>query len=255
MQLAIHSDRLDQMNAIGATSMSNQSAANAPLTNFAKIKTKMNTKMSKIRKLYESKEKNLTKMMSWTTLTKLFVLMKNATRQKNDDEAKKPSCCSRKQTTRLKKITKKLKRIAEKTINTIEENIWAKITFKSAEIAFSMLSMLAANAPPKRRFSKKMKLITWIKEDQKMKKMQKMSAAKIIALTRESNTMNTLSARKNIVEVKKFKKLMIFKVVFEESKKILKLNDFWIKNVVITTTLRRERSEMMIHEIKIKSML
>ena len=59
-----------------------------------------------------------------------------------------------------------------------------------------------------------------------MKKMQKMNAAKIIALTRELNTMNTLFAQKNIVEVRKFKKLMTFKVISEENKKILKSNDF-----------------------------
>ena len=56
--------------------------------------------------------------------------------------------------------------------------------------------------------------------------MQKMSAAKIIALTRELNTMNTLFIQKNIVQVKKFKKLMIFKIISEKSKKILKSNDF-----------------------------
>ena len=123
MQPAIHLNRLDQMNAIGATSMNNQSAISAPLMSFAKIKMKMNTKMSKIKRLYESKKKNLTKMMSWMTLTKLFVLMKNATRHECEDETKKPSCDSEKQITRLKKITKKLKRIAEKTINTTEKNI------------------------------------------------------------------------------------------------------------------------------------
>ena len=53
-----------------------------------------------------------------------------------------------------------------------------------------------------------------------------MNAAKIIALTRELNTMNMLPARKNIVEIKKFKKLIIFRIIFEESKKILKSNDF-----------------------------
>ena len=64
MQLVIHSNRFDQMNAIDATSMSSQNAVSAPLTNFAKIKIKMNTKMNKIREFYESKKKNLTKMMS-----------------------------------------------------------------------------------------------------------------------------------------------------------------------------------------------
>ena len=64
MQLAIHSNRFDQMNAIDATSMSNQNAVNAFLTNFAKIKMKINTKMNKIKEFYELKKKNLTKMMS-----------------------------------------------------------------------------------------------------------------------------------------------------------------------------------------------
>ena len=56
--------------------------------------------------------------------------------------------------------------------------------------------------------------------------MQKMNATKIIVLTRKSNIENTLIARKNIVKIKKFKKLIIFKVIFERSKKILKFNNF-----------------------------
>ena len=59
-----------------------------------------------------------------------------------------------------------------------------------------------------------------------MKRVQKMNAAEIIVLTRESNIENTLTARKNIVKIKKFKKLMIFRIIFEKSKKILKFNDF-----------------------------
>ena len=59
-----------------------------------------------------------------------------------------------------------------------------------------------------------------------MKKVQKMNVTKIITLIRKSDTINTLSAQKNIIEIKKFKKLMIFKIIFKESKKILKLNDF-----------------------------
>ena len=59
-----------------------------------------------------------------------------------------------------------------------------------------------------------------------MKQMQKMNAAKIIVLIYKLNIENTLIARKNIVEVKKFKKLMIFKIIFEKNKKILKFNNF-----------------------------
>ena len=56
--------------------------------------------------------------------------------------------------------------------------------------------------------------------------MQKINVMKIIALTRKLNTMNTLFTQKIIVEIKKFKKLMIFKIISEENKKILKLNNF-----------------------------
>ena len=59
-----------------------------------------------------------------------------------------------------------------------------------------------------------------------MKQMQKMSAAKMIALTCKSNIKDMLTARKNIVKIRKFKKLMIFRIIFEENKKILKFNDF-----------------------------
>ena len=73
-----------------------------------------------------------------------------------------------------------------------------------------------------------------------------MSATEIIVLICELNIENTLTARKNIVEIKKFKKLMIFRIIFEKNKKILKSNDFWIKNVAITTIFKREKFEMMI---------
>ena len=52
------------MNAIDATSINSRNAFNAPLTNFVQIKTKLNMKMNKIEKFYESKEKNLSEMMS-----------------------------------------------------------------------------------------------------------------------------------------------------------------------------------------------
>ena len=56
--------------------------------------------------------------------------------------------------------------------------------------------------------------------------MQKISAIEMNILTQKLNIENTLIARKNIIKVKKFKKLMIFKIIFEENKKILKFNDF-----------------------------
>ena len=56
--------------------------------------------------------------------------------------------------------------------------------------------------------------------------MQKMNVTKMIILTRKSNIDNTLIIRKDIVKIKKFKRLMIFKMIFEKDKKILKFNHF-----------------------------
>ena len=64
IQFTIHLNCFDQINAIDATSMSSQNAINASLTNFTKIKIKMNTKINKIKKFYKSKKKNLTRIMS-----------------------------------------------------------------------------------------------------------------------------------------------------------------------------------------------
>ena len=59
-----------------------------------------------------------------------------------------------------------------------------------------------------------------------MKRVQKMNATEIIILIYKSNIENTLIARKNIVKIKTFKKLIIFKVIFKENKKIIKFNNF-----------------------------
>ena len=53
-----------------------------------------------------------------------------------------------------------------------------------------------------------------------------MNAIEIITLIHESNINNTLIACKNIVKVKKFKKLIIFKIIFRKNKKVLKFNNF-----------------------------
>ena len=64
MQLIIHSNCRNIMNAIDAMSINNQSVFDALLKNFAQIKTKLNMKINKIKKLYKLKEKNLLKIMS-----------------------------------------------------------------------------------------------------------------------------------------------------------------------------------------------
>ena len=65
-----------------------------------------------------------------------------------------------------------------------------------------------------------------MKKIQEMKQIQKMNAEKIMTLTRDLNVNITLTTRKNTTKIQKFKEMMIFKMIFERSKKILKLNNF-----------------------------
>ena len=159
-------------------------------------------------------------------MTKFFNMMKHATRHKCANITKITNECFEKQITKLKKMIRKLKKVIEKTKNTIKENTWTKITIKQSIIAISAFFLREINVFSKWKLNKKMKLMTWIKEKQKMKWMQKMNAAKIITLTCKSNIKNTLITRKNIIKIKKFKKLMIFKIIFKRNKKILKFNNF-----------------------------
>ena len=64
MQFAIHLNCSDMMSAIDATSTSNQSAFNARLKDFARIKLKLNKKMSTIKEFYKTKEKNASEVTS-----------------------------------------------------------------------------------------------------------------------------------------------------------------------------------------------
>ena len=81
------------MNAIDAMLTSRQSAFNTLLKKFAQIKAKLNTKINKIKKLYESKKKNLTRMMLSIIIIKFFDMMKHATRHEWVNKTKITSEC------------------------------------------------------------------------------------------------------------------------------------------------------------------
>ena len=64
------------------------------------------------------------------------------------------------------------------------------------------------------------------KKTQKIKRVQKMGAKEMIILTCEFNVAITLIMRTNIIKMRKFKKVIMFRMISEKSKKILKSNDF-----------------------------
>ena len=148
------------MNAIDATSINSQNAFKTLSKNFAQIKAKLNTKMNKIKKLYESREKNLSRMMSWTMIAKFFDIMRHVTRHECANVTKTMNKCFERQIMKLKKIIKKLKKMIEKMKDIIKENIWAKITIRQSTISISTFFLREINASSKRKSSRKMKLMT-----------------------------------------------------------------------------------------------
>jgi hypothetical protein len=81
-----------------------------------------------------------------------------------------------------------------------------------------------------------------------------MSATEVVALARGFDVLETLASRKDIQKIRRFKKMIVFRVDSEGSKKVLESNDVWIKKMSNTAVLRRERAGVMIHGIRIKSM-
>ncbi len=76
----------------------------------------------------------------------------------------------------------------------------------------------------------------------------------IVRWAREIDVDKMLSTRKNIKTMKRWSNLLIFWVKIENSKRILKKNDFWIKKISLNASLHEVSFKIVIHEIKVEEM-
>ncbi len=74
----------------------------------------------------------------------------------------------------------------------------------------------------------------------------------IVEWTRESNVDKMLSTCKDIEMMKRWLNLLIFQVKIKDSKKILKENNFWIREMLLNASLRKVSFEVIVHKIRIK---
>ncbi len=74
----------------------------------------------------------------------------------------------------------------------------------------------------------------------------------IVEWTRESNVDKMLSTCKDIEMMKRWLNLLIFQVKTKDSKKILKENNFWIREMLLNASLRKVSFEVIVHKIRIK---
>ncbi len=71
---------------------------------------------------------------------------------------------------------------------------------------------------------------------------------------REIDVNEMLSTCKNIKMIKRWSKLLIFWIKMKSSKRTLKKNNFWIKEILLNACLHEVSFKIVIHEIRIEEM-
>jgi len=154
---------------------------------------------------------------------------------------------------RLKKIMSKLEKKFMKKREHVDS--WAKRA--SVKLTTSVESHLVFNVNislSMQNYCKKFEVKIFIKEKEEIKKIMTITTKNVVRWAREIDVNEMLSTYKNIEMMKRWLKLLIFQVKMKNSKRTLKKNDFWIKEILLNIYLHEVSFEVVIHEIKIKEM-
>ena len=148
-------------------------------------------------------------------------------------------------TTRLKKIAKKKKTYQEKN------NTWATIARRRiAMIKFDVNATKTSTLSSKKELKIAMKMI----EQKKIQMTQKMTSKKIVKKARDTSAKQ--SSRKNILTARcHFEEIIVLKINNEKSRKALKSNEEWTKEICEKTNLKRQMNVVIVHDIRVKNIL
>ncbi len=161
--------------------------------------------------------------------------------------------CMKNQLKRLKKIMSRLEKKFTKKKKHVDN--WAKKVNEKLTMSFESYLVLSVNvASSVQNYYEKFKIKIFIKEKEKIKRIMMITTENIMRWVREIDVDEMLSTRKNIETIKKWSNLLIFWIKMKYSKKILKKNDFWIKEISLNASLHEVSFKIMIHEIKIEEM-
>ncbi len=154
---------------------------------------------------------------------------------------------------RLKKIMSKLEKKFVKKKKHVDN--WAKRANEKSTTLFESHLVLSVNvASSVWNHCKKFKIKIFIKEKEKIKRIMMTTTENIVRWAREIDVDEMLSTCKNIKTMKKWLNLLIFQVKTKDSKRILKKNDFWIKEISLNTSLHEVSFKIVIHKIRIEEM-
>jgi len=154
---------------------------------------------------------------------------------------------------RLKKIMSKLKKKFTKKKKCVD-NWEKKVNEKSMMLFENHLVFSADVASSVQNHCKKFKIKIFIKKKEKIKRIMMIITENIVKWAREIDVDEMLSTCKNIKTMKRWSNLLIFWIKMKDNKKILKKNDFWIKEISLNISLYEVSFKIVIHEIKVKEM-
>ncbi len=250
--LALHSDRQKQMMSVVDVMLVSEREVNITTSQKNSIKTKnIHEKLNKLQVLYEFNKCRNNELMLWEEMRRLTEMIEKLTCQ--CVAASTVNWCMKNQLKRLKKIMSKLEKKFAKKKRHVDN--WAKKVNEKSMMSFESHLVLSINiASSVQNYCKKFEIKIFVKKKEKIKRIMMITTENIVRWAREIDVNEMLSTRKNIETMKRWSNLLIFQVKIEDSKKILKKNDFWIKEISLNISLHEVSFEVVIHEIKVKEM-
>ncbi len=250
--LALHSDHQKQMMSIIDVMSASERETSITILQKNSIKTKnIHEKLNKLQVLYELNEHRNNKLMLWKKMRKLTEMIEKLMHQRV--AALTVNSRMKNQSKRLKKIISKLEKKFAKKKKCVDN--WAKKVNEKSTTSFESHLVLSINVTLLMwNHCEKFKIKIFVKEKEKIKRIMIITTESIVKWTREIDVDETLLTRKNIKTMKRWSNLLIFQVKIEDSKRILKKNDFWIKEISLNISLYEVSFEIVIHEIKIEEM-
>ncbi len=250
--LTLHSDHQEQMMSVINVTSASERKMNITISSKNSIKTKnIHEKLNKLRVLYELNKRRNNELMLWEKMRRLTEMIEKLTRQRV--VALTVNRRMKNQLKRLKKITSRLKKKFAKKKRHVDN--WAKRANEKLMMSFKSHLVFSINVTSSvQNHCKKFEIKIFIKEKEKIKRIMMITTKNIVRWAKEIDVNETLSTRKNIETIKKWSNLLIFWIKMKDSKKILKKNDFWIKEISLNASLHEVSFKIMIHEIKIEEM-
>ncbi len=250
--LTLHSDHQKQMRSVVDAMSTSEWEIIIAISQKNSVKMKdIQKKLHKLQVLYEFNKSKNNELMLWEKMKSLTEMIEKLMHQ--HVAALTVNQRMKNQLKRLKKITSRLEKEFMKKRKHVDS--WVKRASVKSTISFESHLMFNVDILLSvQNHCEKFEVKIFIKEKEEVKRIMMITMKNIVRWVRKIDVDKTLSMRKNIETMKRWLKLLIFQVKMKSSKRTLKKNNFWIKEISSNTCLCEISFEVVIHEIRIEEM-